>query len=549
MFSHNDGAFAPISEVSKIFDDVDRELSDEPNEDQGESRGDELLEPKPDELLEPGLGVNRDTDNPDDLDILDDEIESNDLVQEKGLGLNQLYAQYLVSPNDEDTLARLLVDVENYARRVTALEAGKKAQFLNQTVTDKHPETEISVAAMAKVHVSLDKFNHQSKFSTWVYSIVKNLVIDAVRQIDRRKEVDLFEWRANDAPYAGTKGAAEGTSPDGVSDPEDESGDDGGGHAAAPILLQEYFNQNEDGINANLDFEKVFRKLSKRDQRMVELFRDGYKPADIGKEFGYDAKWASNQLTRLKELLKHELYIAETICHSCKPGIQTTATLANGQLYIDDGAGYRSLPMCRCKKRLTGLEAKTLIRNGEAYAIYKVVNGEPVVCRHEVWAQHAVKTPRCGLNSNQADIERAYLDGNRQSQLDIEIAYEMTQASLRKLIVPFRPDLWEGQVRFTNFVEERTKGSFQPFEWHPPEPKEVPIDRQTIVTDKAACCPNCKRTRMTASVYLDGSIKHECNGGYCYLVLWKPPTSKSPVSNVLVLESNTSLPASEAVAD
>ena len=440
----------------------------------------------------------------------------------------------------------MLADVENYARRVTALEAGRKARFLNQSVKDKHPQTDVSQRVMLNVFLNLAKFKNDSKFSTWVYQIVKNAVIDAVRQIDRRNEVDLLEWRANDAPYAGSKGSAEGTSHDGVSDPEDETGNDGGGHAAAPILSQEYFNQNEDGINANLDFEKAFRKLSKRDRRMIELFRDGYKPADIGKEFGHDAKWASNQLTRLKELLKHEMYIAETVLHTCKLSVQTTTVLVNGQLYVEDGEGYRSLSLCRCKKRLTGLETKTLIRNGGAFAIYKVVDGELVVCSQEVWAQQAVKTPRCGLNSNKADIERAYIDGNQQSQLDIEIAHEMTQASLRKLIVPFKPDHWDGRVRFTNFVEERTKGSFKPFEWRAPEPKEKRPDRQTVLIEENAGCPNCHQHRMAVFVYPDGSVLNECRGGHCYLTVWKPLTSKSAVSNVLVLESNTSLPASQA---
>jgi hypothetical protein len=130
-----------------------------------------------------------------------------------------------------------------------------------------------------------------------VYQIAKNAVIDAVRQIDLRNEVDLLEWRANDAAYAGSKGSA----------------------GRAQVLT-------------------VFPTQKMSLEMMVAA--------------------------------THEMYIAETILHSCTISAQTTTDLVNGQLYVERGEGYRLMSLCRCKKRLTGLEAKTMIGSGEAYLVW-----------------------------------------------------------------------------------------------------------------------------------------------------------------------------------
>ena len=472
--------------------------------------------------------------------------EGNDESQQGGDKLNQVYQEYLGAPN-QDNLDRLLIDVENYARRITTkvcLGFGnfEISEYFAQTVKDE---------AMLHVWRGLGGFKGKSKFSSWVYEIIQNIVFTRLNYVSRRKDINLkiLDWKDYTAPIVGVRNAGNtGAALDGGED----SNDDNGGVGAAPVPSQEHCEETENGLNAELDFAKVFSKLSPNDRRVIELYKDGYRPADIGKAFRRDAKWASNQITVLKDLLRHELYICETVLHTCRVSPKPTPVMQTGLLYVEDGDSYRAMQTCRCRKGLTGLEAKTLIKNGGASDIYKCGDdGKPLLIHGEIWAAQAVRTPRVGLSSSRVHVEKAYgigQSGNNQVARNIELEYEIAVEGLRKLIVPFRPDPWEGRVIFTGFSEGRAEGTFSTYEWQQPEPKPIP-ERQTTVIEENAHCLRCGAAHMAVSEFADGTQKHDCPCGYLAVFRKREPSiSKSQVASVLVLERDTNPPASSTLA-
>lgn len=490
------------------------------------------------ELSEIDSEVQAEFSDNDDIEIENEEPVgevSDEPIQEHGVSLNRCYEEYAATPNDE-TLSRLLRDIENFARRVTSKVYQQFAnpqlgRYFNQTITDTHPQTEISNAVTLRVWKNLAKFKRECKFSSWVYEISRNAVIDCMREISNRRDIDLklLDWKDYEAPSAsevGTRNTSNrGTAPDGTGDLNNP--DDNSGHGAAPVLSQEYIAANEAGLNTELDLEKVFGKLSQNDRHIIEMYKDGYLPAEIGTAFLRDAKWASNQLVRLKELLRHELYICETVLHTCRVSIKTTPVMQMGILYVENGDSYRAMQSCRCRKGLTGLEAKALLKNGEASCIYKVSeDGKPLLIHGEIWASQAIRTPRVGLSSSRAHIEKAYgigQGGNKGVARNIELEHEISVNELRKLIVPFKPDPWEGRVIFTSFSEQGTpsktgvtvNGEFQSDTWVAPVPKPIPTEH----------CSNRIAFRKV-----------------------EPRISKSQIRPVSVLVRDTNLPASSSLA-
>jgi RNA polymerase sigma-70 factor (ECF subfamily) len=69
----------------------------------------------------------------------------------------------------------------------------------------KHPDDAEDVAqeAFARVHLRLKNFEGSSAFYTWLYRIVVNLSIDAIRRRRRERRVDLEDESARDALRAG----------------------------------------------------------------------------------------------------------------------------------------------------------------------------------------------------------------------------------------------------------------------------------------------------------------------------------------------------------
>lgn len=202
--------------------------------------------------------------------------------------LDRLYEVYKAHPTEENR-NHLLVEVERYARRTTLGKGGKYAQHLHQSVTDQYPQTEVSTNTAIKVWRSLGDFDGRSKFSVWVFRIARNVVKDTCRQIRNRGEVDLLEWRDYDGDYAGSR-AASASSAD--------------GEFVVTARQKSPLPSSGAPDERKVKLYWLVLGLSEQDQHIIYLVQEGYKPAEIGEEFGKSAKWASNNLNRLKKLLK-----------------------------------------------------------------------------------------------------------------------------------------------------------------------------------------------------------------------------------------------------
>ena len=64
---------------------------------------------------------------------------------------------------------------------------------------DKHDAEDVVQDAFARVHARLHEFNGASAFYTWLYRIVVNLSIDAIRKKRRERRADVEDESARDA--------------------------------------------------------------------------------------------------------------------------------------------------------------------------------------------------------------------------------------------------------------------------------------------------------------------------------------------------------------
>lgn len=203
--------------------------------------------------------------------------------------LDRLYMQY-ATDQSEDNLNLLLVEVERYASRVTTGKGGALARYLTQSPTDQYSVSEISAAVVSKVWLNLKKFKSNSKFSVWVFRIARNSVKDKCLATINRREVDFLEWKDYENEGSGCYRGASG-------EPADcEFEVVGGAKSPLPTGLA------PDVRRVKLD--SLLLELSGQDQAIINFVRGGYKPSEIGEEFGKNAKWASNQLNRIKKTLK-----------------------------------------------------------------------------------------------------------------------------------------------------------------------------------------------------------------------------------------------------
>jgi RNA polymerase sigma factor (sigma-70 family) len=209
--------------------------------------------------------------------------------------LNNLYAIW-TQTKSEEALDELLTDVELYARRVLLGKGGKLSLQLSWSPTMFHP-TETSVQTQLNVWRNLDSFVPRCRFSTWVHQIALNTAKDLCRSVCRRNETGYLSWKGYDGDYAGSSGSR-GTS--GAGPYSFESGDGGG--AGYHPLPHVYEDSETDERTIRLD--KLATKLRLNDRTILKMYRAEQTPAEIGVRFKKDAKWASNQLNRIKSTLR-----------------------------------------------------------------------------------------------------------------------------------------------------------------------------------------------------------------------------------------------------
>jgi len=80
----------------------------------------------------------------------------------------------------------------------------------------QHRETAADLAqdVFARLIRSATSFQHQSKFSTWIYTIARNAAVDNARKARHRKHASLDEGRDEEGPRLGDRVAGDGPAPD-----------------------------------------------------------------------------------------------------------------------------------------------------------------------------------------------------------------------------------------------------------------------------------------------------------------------------------------------
>jgi hypothetical protein len=127
---------------------------------------------------------------------------------------------------------------------------------------------------------------------------------------------------------------------------------------------------------------------------------------------------------------------------------------------------YRIMPKtCRCRKLTTAFFAEDLMESNEAQKVIQVeiVNGKivPITDTTQIWSnfwtEKKSKVPRIDL-VNHIDIQEAYVYLKDEFKKKIEDIHQMQMEFRAKLIVPFRPDPFDGRVLFPFTPDQRTSG-------------------------------------------------------------------------------------------
>ncbi|MGH7748276.1 MAG: hypothetical protein ACREQ5_26495 [Candidatus Dormibacteria bacterium] len=140
-----------------------------------------------------------------------------------------------------------------------------------------------------------------------------------------------------------------------------------------------------------------------------------------------------------------------------------------GRLYYSEDPKFkffRTLPKkCSCKLFVDSEIAEIFVEQGKACRIYRPSKNKPLIeddmdyidVTQIVMPITRSKTPRVDLIAA-ADIERAFIDGQQRYINLIESVHDMIMEERAKLIVPFRPDPFEGRALFPFALDERTQG-------------------------------------------------------------------------------------------
>lgn len=498
------------------------------------------------------------------------------LIGERG-DINKLHAAYLHTKTLEARDA-LLVDVHNFSLRLFASESFQDS--LNGIAGE-----DIAQDVVTNVLPKLDSFRGESKFSSWVFGIMKNVVRDAVRKTTYKKdgervgrEAPLFE-EAFHAESHGEKVIAGGHGPDGeqVDDETHVSVGDRGGDGQR-LFSPKTLHAESEGILTSLALSDAVKKLSSRDRYICKLLTEGYDTSEIASKTKLDTKQVYNLVARFRATLKEETYaLADVVVHTCKISVTSLKPCQRVVGYIqEEGGTFRAMPLsCRCRKLVTHKQARLLVEKGDAQEVHHFnKDGAVVVDDGRIWAAQAVKVWRGGLRENSsAGMERASSE-HRGALRDIEIGNEITLTERSKLIITeaslrargINPYEWSGRAVMVGYsakrvesqsigvdVDRKTRLPLPEKQWQAPPPSLHPPEKPIVVAEGQKC-PSSKCTyskgRLTVAVYSDGAVRHACKCGY--LMVFKKiegVASKVAPSNVIEMKPAIQAESSSVLAE
>ncbi len=86
--------------------------------------------------------------------------------------------------------------------------------FLFRRCGNRDTASDLAQDVFTRLVKSADSFRHQSKFSTWIYTIARNAVVDNVRKARHRNHASLEDSREKDGPRLGDRLAGDSPEPD-----------------------------------------------------------------------------------------------------------------------------------------------------------------------------------------------------------------------------------------------------------------------------------------------------------------------------------------------
>ncbi len=86
--------------------------------------------------------------------------------------------------------------------------------FLVRHCQNRDTAADLAQDVFTRLIKSASSFQHQSKFSTWIYTIARNAAVDNSRKARHRRHASLEESRDADGPRLGDKIAGDGPEPD-----------------------------------------------------------------------------------------------------------------------------------------------------------------------------------------------------------------------------------------------------------------------------------------------------------------------------------------------
>ena len=126
-------------------------------------------------------------------------IEVLAFVEGRGTGRrNEPLDEGMLSPSDAELIERCLRK-DNAAWELVVARFRRRVFHISYKFTGKHDEAEdLTQEIFLKVFRSLDKFNRDADFSTWLSSVARNYCIDHYRASKREKEVVVEDALAYD---------------------------------------------------------------------------------------------------------------------------------------------------------------------------------------------------------------------------------------------------------------------------------------------------------------------------------------------------------------
>jgi RNA polymerase sigma-70 factor (ECF subfamily) len=89
-------------------------------------------------------------------------------------------------------------------QRLVELNSGKMYGAAYRILTNKEQAEDCVQEAFLKMHLKLDTFNQQSKFSTWLYSVTVNVALDMLRK--NAKHAQCSDYDFDQIASSGTNG-------------------------------------------------------------------------------------------------------------------------------------------------------------------------------------------------------------------------------------------------------------------------------------------------------------------------------------------------------